>query len=58
VRSLIKGEQIELSELAALCDTAAVRAHYDITDAEAAVGDLESAVCNRVSLFGLKLNTE
>jgi hypothetical protein len=58
VRSLVKGEQIELSELAARCDAAAVRAHYDVNDAELAVGDLESAVCNRVSLFGLKLITE
>jgi hypothetical protein len=43
-----------LEQLAALCDAASVRAHYAIADEEARVGDLESAVCNRVALFGLK----
>jgi hypothetical protein len=54
VLALVRGERAPLEQLAALCDAASVRAHYAIADEEARVGDLESAVCNRVALFGLK----
>lgn len=50
----VQGDALPLAQLTALCDAAALQAHYGIADAELAVSDLESAVCNRIALFGMK----